>query len=544
MFIARCALIAALIPVWVCLAQDTPPPPSHFHHVHINATNPAESISFYTSKFDCERGKFAGRDAVWAQKSWLLFAKADAPPPSEIVSPIWHIGWGAEDMLATYKKQVESGTKFQTPITDISGLAGRPPGGFYYAYVDGPDHELIELNTANHHHFGHLHLLSADPIAAGEWYNKRLGIPLRGKQTEKRLYEGYPVAPAAFLQADDVIIIIYPVAYARVAFPKQWDSRKDFEPTKGRVIDHVGFSVDNLQETLNRLRGEGVTITTAPAVAGGNIKSAFIEGPDHISIELVEARQRDNEHPEQNRPRQRRRVGSRRGMRPHADEAGARVAIIDLNEELGDALARELGGGARFFRADVADAFAIDSAVRTIAPLHVAVNCAGIGPAQKTLGKDGPGSLELFEKVIRVNLVGAFNVARLAAAAMATNEPDENGERGVIINTASIAAYDGQIGQTAYSASKGGIVGMTLPMARDLARNGIRVMTIAPGIFDTPLLGQISDEVRTALSQSVPFPPRLGQPAEFAKLALHIIENPMLNGEVIRLDGALRMPPK
>jgi NAD(P)-dependent dehydrogenase (short-subunit alcohol dehydrogenase family) len=225
-------------------------------------------------------------------------------------------------------------------------------------------------------------------------------------------------------------------------------------------------------------------------------------------------------------------------------EAGGSVVIVDRNEEAGRALASSLGARARFYAGDVADGPAMESVMRSIGPLHIAVNCAGIGPAQRTVGKDGPASLDVFERVVRVNLIGTFNVARLAAAAMASNDPDENGERGVIINTASIAAFDGQIGQTAYSASKGGIVGMTLPMARDLARLGIRVMTIAPGIFDTPLLGQMPDEVRAALSASVPFPPRLGQPREFARLARSIIENPMLNGAVIRLDGALRMAPK
>lgn len=285
--IRSCLAALALACGLVC-AQA--PPPAHFHHVHINATGPKSSIDFYTSKFDCEKAKFAGRqDAVWAQKSWLLFTKVDAAPAHEIVSPIWHIGWGAEDMPAVYRKQLESGTKFATPITDISKLAGRPPGSFFYAYVDGPDHELIELNTANHHHFGHLHLLSLDPIAAGQWYNTHLGIPIRLQQTDKRIYEGFPVAPASFLQADNVSIIIYPADYARVAFPAQWKDRKDFESTRGRVIDHVGFSVDHLDETIARLRGEGVRIVDPPrTAAGGRIKYAFIEGPDHISIELVE----------------------------------------------------------------------------------------------------------------------------------------------------------------------------------------------------------------------------------------------------------------
>jgi catechol 2,3-dioxygenase-like lactoylglutathione lyase family enzyme len=281
------AQFAALCIAATVFGQDATPR-ARWHHVHINATDPGASIDFYTSKFDCEKGRYQDRaDAVWAQKSWLLFEKVRRAPPSEIVSPIWHIGWGAEDMKAAYDKQVASGTKFETPITDISELAGRAAGGFFYAYVDGPDHELIELNTASHHHFGHLHLLSSDPVAAGEWYSKQLGIPQRGKQTEKRVYRGFAVGPAAFLQADNVSIIIYPVEYARTQWPKIWKTRKDFEPTRGRVIDHVAFSVDDLGSALELLRSQGVKVTSKPREILG-VKSAMIEGPDHISIELVE----------------------------------------------------------------------------------------------------------------------------------------------------------------------------------------------------------------------------------------------------------------
>jgi NAD(P)-dependent dehydrogenase (short-subunit alcohol dehydrogenase family) len=229
-------------------------------------------------------------------------------------------------------------------------------------------------------------------------------------------------------------------------------------------------------------------------------------------------------------------------------KAGGRGLIVDLNEANGQALAAEMGENAAFARADVSSAgdmeAAVEAALQRFGRLDININCAGIGSAARVIGKEGPASLEAFVKVINVNLVGAFNSLRLAAAAMARNEPGPDGERGVVINTASIAAFDGQIGQAAYSASKGGIVGMTLPLARDLARHGIRVMTIAPGIFDTPLLGQLPDTVRESLGQSVPFPQRLGQPDDYAALARHIIENAMLNGEVIRLDGALRMPPK
>jgi NAD(P)-dependent dehydrogenase (short-subunit alcohol dehydrogenase family) len=229
-------------------------------------------------------------------------------------------------------------------------------------------------------------------------------------------------------------------------------------------------------------------------------------------------------------------------------ESGANVVIADINREKGQALAHELGSNARFIETNVADEEsvkrAVGAAVSAFGALRGAVNCAGIGVAEKTVGKDGPHSLASFKRIIEVNLIGTFNVIRLAAAQMAAQEPNPGGERGVIVNTASIAAFDGQIGQAAYSASKGGIVGMTLPIARDLARSGIRVVTIAPGLFDTPLLGGLPEDMRKSLGAQIPFPPRLGDPAEYAALAKHIIENAMLNGEVIRLDGALRMPPK
>jgi NAD(P)-dependent dehydrogenase (short-subunit alcohol dehydrogenase family) len=221
---------------------------------------------------------------------------------------------------------------------------------------------------------------------------------------------------------------------------------------------------------------------------------------------------------------------------------GARVAIADLNEEKGAALAAELG--ATFAKADVTDEEQVRVAVDAAGELRLAVSCAGIGWAERTVGREGPAALQPFETVVRVNLIGTFNVLRIAAASMAGNEPDEGGERGAVVMTASIAAFDGQIGQAAYSASKGGVVGLTLPAARDLARIGVRVCTIAPGLFDTPLLAGLPDEARQALGAQVPHPPRLGRPEEYAALACHIAENPMLNGETIRLDGALRMPPK
>jgi NAD(P)-dependent dehydrogenase (short-subunit alcohol dehydrogenase family) len=228
--------------------------------------------------------------------------------------------------------------------------------------------------------------------------------------------------------------------------------------------------------------------------------------------------------------------------------AGGRVVIVDVNTETGQAAEQALAGKARFAQADVTSEdqvkAAIDLAVSAFGGLHGAVNAAGIAPAAKVLGKNGPHALDLFEKTLRVNLVGTFNVIRLAAAVIAQNQPMDTGERGVIVNTASIAAFDGQIGQPAYAASKGGIVGMTLSIAREFANLGIRVVTIAPGIFDTPLLAGLPEPARVSLGQQVPFPSRLGRPAEYGALVRHILENEMLNGEVIRLDGALRMAPR
>ncbi|WP_295850049.1 3-hydroxyacyl-CoA dehydrogenase [uncultured Xylophilus sp.] len=225
--------------------------------------------------------------------------------------------------------------------------------------------------------------------------------------------------------------------------------------------------------------------------------------------------------------------------------AGGTVVIADLQAERGEALAAELGGA--FVRCDVAseeDGQAVVARATSLGMLAGLVNCAGIAPAEKTVGKNGPHGLALFSKTVMVNLVGSFNMIRLAADAMARNAPEPTGERGVLISTASVAAYDGQIGQAAYSASKGGIVGMTLPIARDLARSGIRNMTIAPGIFGTPMLFGMPQEVQDALAAGVPFPSRLGTPQDYARLVRHILENDMLNGEVIRLDGAIRLAPR
>jgi NAD(P)-dependent dehydrogenase (short-subunit alcohol dehydrogenase family) len=228
--------------------------------------------------------------------------------------------------------------------------------------------------------------------------------------------------------------------------------------------------------------------------------------------------------------------------------AGGKVLLADVDSASGEVLAAELGSNARFSLTDVTDAAGAEAAVAAcragFGAVHGLINCAGVAPSERVVGRAGPHKLESFARTVQINLVGTFNMLRLAAAAMAQSEPDADGERGVIVNTASIAAFDGQIGQAGYAASKGGVVAMTLPIARELARSGIRVVAIAPGIFETPMMAAMSSEVQEALGKSVPFPPRLGRPNEFAQLVGHIIENAYLNGEVIRLDGAIRMAAK
>jgi len=267
-------------------AETTVPRISHFHHIHLNATDPLSAIKFYTSKFDCEQARLGGAiDAVWAQKSWILVNKVQTPPPWQLTSAIWHFGWGAEDMQSTYQKQLDSGTKFFTPITQLAP-------SFYFAYVEGPDHALIELNTANHHHFGHLHLLSEDPIAAAEWYMKYFGATPRGTwppSREPRFRKEVQIGPSASLMVDDVNIIIYPIQYSRVAYKDLWKDQSAMTPTEGRVADHVAFSFDNVEQTLAGMRSDGIQISqTVKPTEKGKLKSAFIVGPDKIRIELVQ----------------------------------------------------------------------------------------------------------------------------------------------------------------------------------------------------------------------------------------------------------------
>jgi catechol 2,3-dioxygenase-like lactoylglutathione lyase family enzyme len=289
----KTVFILSLLASTAALAQTPPAEPArplaHFHHVHLNATDPAAAIQFYTSRFKARKESFAGLgDAVWTGDSWLLFTKVDSPPPSELLSGIWHIGWGAEDMQSAYRQQLAKGTRFATPITDISDMVGGNRA-FFYAYVDGPDHVLIELNTARHHNFGHVHMFSADPPAAGAWYSKELGVS-SFPQTQQRIYKGVQIAPAAFVTADHVSMIIYPVEYLQAAAPDVWKARRDaFASTRGRVVDHLGFSVDDLDATLARMRKDDVKVTAEPrSIADGRIKFAFIEGPDQVAIELIQ----------------------------------------------------------------------------------------------------------------------------------------------------------------------------------------------------------------------------------------------------------------
>ncbi|MDX1979798.1 MAG: hypothetical protein SFV51_05995 [Bryobacteraceae bacterium] len=239
------------------------------HHVHLNAVDPAAAVKFYTSRFDCEQALYRGEPAVWAQKSWLLFHKVDAGPPRETDSAIWHIGWGAEDMPAEYRRQTAMGTPFHTPLTDISSLANSP--GFFYAYVDGPDHALIELNTARHHHFGHLHLFSADPPAAARWYAKHFGIaPRMPRSTEPRFYRGLQVGPSASFTIGNVNVII---------FPGRYRGHDRYQSTRGTVFDHIALSVDSLAAALHSLASGGVRPWQG---------TTMVEGPDKVAIEIIE----------------------------------------------------------------------------------------------------------------------------------------------------------------------------------------------------------------------------------------------------------------
>ena len=262
-----------------------------FHHLHLNTPDPKAAIEFYTSRFDSEPARFAGlMDAVWAQKSWMLFSKVSQPPAWELTSSIWHFGWGAENMKAEYERQLKLGSKFFEPLTDISDIGGNAGAKdlFYYAYVQSPDKALIELNTAGHHRFGHLHLFSADPVSAGEWYMKHFGAKGRLPRTrDPRFYRGFQIGPSVSLMLDNVNLIIFPVEYAKKAYADHWKGKTELESTKGRVVDHIGFSFENLPDALAKLRQAGVKVTDEMRTIG-KLKFAFIEGPDKIRIEVIE----------------------------------------------------------------------------------------------------------------------------------------------------------------------------------------------------------------------------------------------------------------
>lgn len=252
----------------------------HFHHLHLNTTDPAGAQAFYTAKFDAEKGKFAGQDAVWAQKSWLLFNKVAHAPPHEVLSTIWHFGWGAVDMPTEYQKQLDRGTKFSWPLTELFPK-------FFYAYVEGPEQAIIELNTAGGSHFGHLHLISADPVSAGEWYVNQFGAKWRSGRPptrEPRFLRGFQIGPSASLMMDNVNIIIFPIEYARQQWPDLWKERNEFVSPKGRVVDHVAFSVESLADAASKYPG----LSKPEWIPGTKVRSAFLEGPDKIIIELVE----------------------------------------------------------------------------------------------------------------------------------------------------------------------------------------------------------------------------------------------------------------
>jgi catechol 2,3-dioxygenase-like lactoylglutathione lyase family enzyme len=277
-----------LIVVIVLTVPTGLPAQTRFHHLHLNTTDTAQALKFYTSKFDCEETTFLKEPAVWTQQSWLLFNQVKTAPAWELTSAIWHFGWGAEDMKATYQKQLELGTKFFTPLTDISDILGGTPnsGRFFYAYVETPDHGLVELNTSNNHRFGHLHLFSADPLAAAEWYARYFGLQVRSSSPTIRMYRDHQIGPSASLMIDNVNIIIYPVEYSKKAYADHWKGQTTLVSTRGRVVDHVAFSVGNLEETVDQMQKDGVKIIEP--IRRGKLTHAFIEGPDAIVIELVE----------------------------------------------------------------------------------------------------------------------------------------------------------------------------------------------------------------------------------------------------------------
>jgi catechol 2,3-dioxygenase-like lactoylglutathione lyase family enzyme len=279
----------------LCLACGVAPAASaqtHFHHVHLNSTDPSAAIEFYTTHLSGEKARFAGADAVWTQASWLLFNKVKRPPPAEIVSPLFHIGWGAEDMKAEFERQIQLGTTFQTVLTDGVELfgAGTRDRNFFM-YLDGPDHVTIEVQSAMHHNFMHVHLLSDDPVAAAAWFETHFGLTPRSQLKTVRAFRGIPTGPSAASQLDAVTFFWYPTAHARALYGGQWKGRTQYASNRGRALDHVALSVDNLDDTLKRLRAEGITVLTEPRRVNG-MRSAFVQAPDNMELEVVEGHAR------------------------------------------------------------------------------------------------------------------------------------------------------------------------------------------------------------------------------------------------------------
>jgi catechol 2,3-dioxygenase-like lactoylglutathione lyase family enzyme len=276
-------LLAFLIP---CAYAQT-----HFHHVHLNSADPARAIEFYTQHLLAEKTTFAGADAIRTQNSWILFNKVKQPPPHEVVSSLFHIGWGAEDMKAEFERQIRLGTTFQTALTDVVELFGAGARDrSFFMYLDGPDHLTIEVQSAMNRNFMHVHMLSDDPVAAAEWYEKHFRLTRRDPALRTtRAYRGIPTGPSASLALDNVTILWYPTAYARVMYGAEWKGRTKYASPRGRVFDHVAFSVDNLDQTLERLKREGVKVLTIPVSSGG-MRTAFVQAPDNVELELVEVR--------------------------------------------------------------------------------------------------------------------------------------------------------------------------------------------------------------------------------------------------------------
>ncbi len=275
--------LLVLLFVPVAFAQTT-----HFHHAHLNSTDPQGAMAWYLEHLSAEKAKLGGEDALWTQQSWLLFNKVKQPPPYDIVSPLFHIGWGAEDMKAEFERQIKLGTTFSVALTDAVELFGsgqRDRNFFMYLY--GPDHVTIEVQSANHHNFMHVHMLSDDPVAAADWYVKHLGLTPRNSSAAVRAYRGIPTGPLGGASLDAVTFFWYPTSHAKALYGGEWKGRTQYATNRGRVLDHIAFSVDNLDQTVTRLKSEGVAVIGAPRMANG-LRSVFIQGPDNAEIEIVE----------------------------------------------------------------------------------------------------------------------------------------------------------------------------------------------------------------------------------------------------------------